>query len=175
MVAGSVVAHHPDDYVAEEDVDSFEDEDDDDGAGGSKAMTKRLEELRVAALARFASLREGFDALRQAFETHGYDSPQYRDAQRVLSEQLMTIRFTVKTIDKLCGILRSQVDDVRRHEREIRKIVVDKCGMPQEHFIKKFPPNALNLKWVDSEVRANMPTARSSAATFRRFANCRPS
>ena len=26
----------------------------------------------------------------------------------------MTIRFTVKTIEKLCDILRSQVDDVRR-------------------------------------------------------------
>ena len=155
VVDGFVVADEADDYVAEEDVDSFEDEDDDDGAGGSKAMTKRLEELRVAALARFASLRQGFDTLRQAFETDGYDSPAYRAAQGVLSDQLMTIRFTVKTIDKLCGILRSQVDDVRRHEREIRKIVVDKCGMPQEHFIKKFPPNALNLKWVETEVRAN--------------------
>jgi RNA polymerase primary sigma factor len=63
----------------------------------------------------------------------------------------MTIRFTVKTIEKLCDILRSQVDDVRRYEREIRKIVVDKCGMPQEHFIKTFPPNVLNLKWSEKE------------------------
>ena len=39
----------------------------------------------------------------------------------------MTIRFTVKTIERLCNILRSRVDDVRRYEREIRKIVVDKC------------------------------------------------
>ena len=53
----------------------------------------------------------------------------------------MTIRFTVKTIEKLCDILRSQVDDVRRYERELRKIMVDKCGMPQEYFIKHFPPN----------------------------------
>ena len=51
----------------------------------------------------------------------------------------MTIRFTVKTIEKLCDILRSQVDDVRRYERELRKIMVDKCGMPQEYFIKRLP------------------------------------
>lgn len=69
----------------------------------------------------------------------------------------MTIRFTVKTIEKLCDILRSQVDDVRRYERELRKIVVDKCGMPQEHFIKTFPPNALNLKWAEKEVAAGKP------------------
>jgi RNA polymerase primary sigma factor len=48
--------------------------------------------------------------------------------------------------------LRSQVDDVRRYERELRKILVDKCGMPQDHFIKNFPPNILNLKWAEKEV-----------------------
>jgi RNA polymerase primary sigma factor len=67
----------------------------------------------------------------------------------------MTIRFTVKTIEKLCNILRSQVDDVRRYEREIRKIVVDKCGMPQEHFVRTFPSNALNLVWAEKEIAAS--------------------
>ena len=44
----------------------------------------------------------------------------------------MTIRFTVKTIERAVRhpALR-QVDDVRRYEREMRKIIVDKCGMPQ--------------------------------------------
>ena len=74
-----------------------------------------------------------------------------------ISDDLMTIRFTVKTIEKLCDILRSQVDDVRRYEREIRKIAVDKCGMPQEHFISTFPPNVLNLKWAEKEVAAGKP------------------
>jgi RNA polymerase primary sigma factor len=69
----------------------------------------------------------------------------------------MTIRFTVKTIERLCDMLRSQVDDVRRYEREIRKIVVDKCGMPQDHFIKTFPPNILNLKWAEKEIAAGKP------------------
>ena len=62
VVDGFVVAGEADDYVAEEDVDSFDDNEEDDD-GGSKAMTKRLEELRVAALDRFASLRV---ELRQA-------------------------------------------------------------------------------------------------------------
>ncbi|MDP1165919.1 sigma-70 non-essential region-containing protein, partial [Klebsiella pneumoniae] len=79
-----------------------------------------------------------FDKMRKAFEKEGYKSPAYNKAQQAISAELMTIRFTVKTIEKLCDILRSQVDDVRRYERELRKIVVDKCGMPQEHFIKTF-------------------------------------
>ena len=159
VVDGFVVAGEADDYVAEEDIDSFDDDEDedDDGSGGSKAMTKRLEEMKAAALDTFASLRVGFDKLRKAFEKTGCDSPAYRKAQQALSDQLMGIRFTVKTIDGLCGILRSQVDDVRRCEREIRKIAVDKCGMPQERFIEQFPPNALNLAWIEAEAAAGMP------------------
>ncbi len=151
-VDGFVSEGEADDYVAEEDVDFFDEEDDDDGQGGSKALTKKLEELKAAALVKFATLSTNFDKMRKAFEKDGYQSPSYNKAQQAISAELMTIRFTVKTIEKLCGILRSQVDDVRRYERELRKILVDKCGMPQEYFIKHFPPNILNLKWAEREV-----------------------
>ena len=154
-VDGFVSEGEADDYVAEEDVDFMDDEDDDDGNGGSKALTKKLEELKVAALIRFDTLNINFDKMRKAFEKDGYESPSYTKAQQAISSELMTVRFTVKTIEKLCGILRSQVDDVRRYERELRKILVDKCGMPQEYFIKHFPPNMLNLKWAEKEVAAN--------------------
>jgi RNA polymerase primary sigma factor len=156
-VDGFVSEGEADDYVAEEDVDFFDEEDDDDGQGGSKALTKKLEELKAAALVKFAALSTNFDKMRKAFEKDGYQSPSYNKAQQAISSELMTIRFTVKTIEKLCGILRSQVDDVRRYERELRKILVDKCGMPQEYFIKHFPPNILNLKWAEKEVASGKP------------------
>ncbi len=154
VVDGFVVTGEADDYVAEEDVDSFDD--DDEGSGGV-AMTRRLEEMKATALERFAAMRVSFGKLRKAFEKEGHGSAGYRSAQQSLSDQLMTVRFTVKTIDKLCGMLRSQVDEVRRHERDIRKIAVDKCGMPQQHFIETFPPNALNLAWVENESAAGKP------------------
>ena len=159
VVDGFVAADEADDYVAEEDFDEFDEEDDDDGNGGSKALTKKLEELKNAALVKLDSLSGNFDKMRKAFEKDGYKSASYNKAQGAISQELMTIRFTVKTIEKLCDILRSQVDDVRRYERELRKIVVDKCGMPQEHFIKTFPPNALNLKWAEKEVASGKPYA----------------
>ena len=154
-VDGFVSECESDDYVAEEDVDFFDDDDDDDGQGGSKALTRKLGELTAAALARFDTLRVNFDKLRKAFEKDGYQSPAYGRAQQAISAELMTIRFTVKTIEKLCAMLRAQVDDVRRCERELRRIVVDKCGMPQEHFSRHFPPNLLNLHWTERESAAN--------------------
>src|SRR6195952_1617591 len=154
-VDGFVSTNEADDYVAEEDFDEFDEEDDDDGAGGSKALTKKLEELKSQALTKFAELNTHFDKMRKAFEKDGYRSPSYDKAQSALTHDLLKIRFTVKTIERLCQILRGQVDDVRRYEREIRKIVVDKCGMPQEHFIKTFPSNSLNLHWAEKEIAGN--------------------
>ncbi len=156
-VDGFVSDDEADDYVAEEDFDEFDEEDDDDGQGGSKALTKKLEELKAQALVKFATLALHFDKMSKAFQKEGYRSPAYDKAQRAISDDLMTIRFTVKTIERLCDILRSQVDDVRRYEREIRKIVVDKCGMPQDHFIRTFPPNVLNLKWAEREIASGKP------------------
>jgi RNA polymerase primary sigma factor len=70
VVDGFASANEADDYVAEEDVDSFDDADD----GTDGAMTRRLEEMRVTALERFALMRLRFDTLRVAFERSGYRS-----------------------------------------------------------------------------------------------------
>jgi RNA polymerase primary sigma factor len=154
VVDGFVSESEADDYVAEEDFDEFDEDDDDDGNGGSKALTKKLEEMKNAAMVKFDALRSNFDKMAKSFEKDGYRSAPYNKAQEAISHELMTIRFTVKTIERLCDVLRSQVDDVRRYERELRKIVVDKCGMAQEQFIKSFPPNILNLDWAVKESNA---------------------
>ena len=157
IVDGFSNPNEADDYVAEEDFDEFDEADDDDGKGGSKALTKKLEELKKQALERFDKLRELFEKVHKIYDKEGYGTPAYVKAQAALSEELMTIRFTAKTIEKLCDMVRGQVDDVRKKERELRRIIVDKCGMPQETFIKDFPLNLLNLKWVEKQAQAGKP------------------
>ncbi|WP_342720547.1 RNA polymerase sigma factor RpoD [Acidovorax sp. FHTAMBA] len=157
IVDGFSNPNEADDYVAEEDFDEFDEADDDDGKGGSKALTKKLEELKKQALERFDKLRELFEKVHKVYDKEGYGTPNYQKAQKALSEELMTIRFTAKTIEKLCDMVRGQVDDVRKKERELRRIIVDKCGMPQETFIKDFPPNLLNLQWVEKQAAAGKP------------------
>ena len=157
IVDGFSNPNEADDYVAEEDFDEFDEADDDDGKGGSKALTKKLEELKKQALERFDKLRELFEKVHKVYDKEGYGTPAYVKAQAALSAELMTIRFTAKTIEKLCDMVRGQVDDVRKKERELRRIIVDKCGMPQETFIKEFPPNLLNLQWVEKQAAAGKP------------------
>jgi RNA polymerase primary sigma factor len=167
IVDGFSNANEADDYVAEEDFDEFDEADDDDGKGGSKALTKKLEELKKEALVRFDSLRGWFEKMHAIYDKEGYGSKSYMEAQRQLSAELMTIRFTAKTIEKLCDMVRGQVDDVRKKERELRRIIVDKCHYPQEQFIadfsgfdkngNKIASQLLNLKWVEKQAAANKP------------------
>ena len=157
VVDGFTVANEADDYVAEEDFDEFDEDDDDDGKGGSKALTKKLEELKKEALSRFEKVGAYAEKVQKTYDKEGYGTPIYLKTQKALSDELMTVRFTAKTIEKLCDLLRGQVLDVRKKERELRRIIVEKCGMPQETFIKDFPPNLLNLKWVEKQVASGKP------------------
>ncbi|MFP8777385.1 RNA polymerase sigma factor RpoD [Hydrogenophaga sp. RWCD_12] len=154
VVDGFADADAADDYVAEEDFDDYDEADDDDGKGGSKALTRKLEELKREALQRFDTMRDQFEKLHKIYDKEGYGTPHYVKTQQAITETLMTIRFTAKAIEKLCGTLRGQVDEVRKKERELRRIIVDKCGMPQETFIKEFPANLLNLKWIEKQAAA---------------------
>jgi RNA polymerase primary sigma factor len=157
VVDGFSNPNEADDYVAEEDFDEFDADDDDDGNGGSKALTKKLEELKTQALERFTRIAGMFEKVHKIYDKEGWGTPAYVKAQAAMSEELMTIRFTAKTIEKLCDMVRGQVDDVRKKERELRRIIVDKCGMPQDVFIKDFPSNLLNQKWVEKQAAAGKP------------------
>ena len=157
VVDGFADANENDDYVAEEDFDEYDEADDDDGKGGSKALTKKLEELKREALSRFDSIRAHHEKLRKIYDKDGYGSPAYLKTQQAITEELMSIRFTAKTIEKLCDMVRNQVDDVRKKERELRRIIVDKCGMPQEKFVADFPPNLVNLNWVVKQATSGKP------------------
>ena len=64
IVDGFSNPNEADDYVAEEDFDEFDEADDDDGKGGSKALTKKLEELKKEALSRYDRLRELFEKVQ---------------------------------------------------------------------------------------------------------------
>jgi len=167
VVDGFSNINEADDYVAEEDFDEFDESDDDDGKGGSKALTKKLEELKNQALERFDRITELFETVHKIYDKEGWGTPAYQKAQAALSEELMTIRFTAKTIEKLCDMVRGHVDDVRKKERELRRIIVEKCGYPQDLFIADFSgrdksnqrikSHLLDLKWIEKQAAAGKP------------------
>ena len=150
-VKGAAAEEVDDDDDAEDDGEE-EEETSTNGGAAAGFSAEQLEQLKRDALAKFATIASQFDKMRKSYEKEGYNSKPYVKAQEAITNELMGIRFTAKIVEKLCDTLRSQVDEVRQIERQILDVAVNKCGMPRTHFIKVFPGNETNLKWVDGEV-----------------------
>ncbi|WP_265921441.1 RNA polymerase sigma factor RpoD [Cupriavidus nantongensis] len=151
--APSAPAAAADDEDLESDDEEEGDEDEDDeGGAGAGASARQLEELKQNALEKFRVIAEQFDKMRRAFEKEGYKSKPYVKAQEAIQAELMGIRFTARNVERLCDTLRGQVDEVRKLERAILNIVVDKCGMPRSDFVARFPGNETNLEWIHTVV-----------------------
>ncbi len=119
--------------------------------GASGMTAAQLDELKVRVLEKFDHVNKLFDKMRVSYEKEGYKSPGYVRAQEKILDELMTLRFTAKMVEKLCDTLRSQVESVRSIEKQIYEIVVNKCGMPRPHFLKHFPGAETNTRWIARE------------------------
>ena len=139
-----------------DDDEDIDDEDDDSGEAKAAANAASLAKLKDAALERFARIEALHAKEIKALKTKGTTDPSYIKARKQISEELLNIRFNSRTIEKLCDRVRALMDQIRRAERTVLTICVDKCNMPRDHFIKTFPPNIVNLKWIEKEV-ANAP------------------
>ena len=132
----------------------FDDDSDDEGAT-ARAQTARLELLKNTALEKFDHISRWFEKMKVAYEKEGYKSKSYVKAQHEIQNELMSIRFTAKMVEKLCDTLREQVEEVRSLERSIADVSVNKVGMPRDQFISSFPGNETNLRWSEKLASSN--------------------
>jgi RNA polymerase primary sigma factor len=139
------------DELEVEEADEADEEEDDGGAGAQSAS---LIKLKADALERFATLRGLYEKMAVALQKKGYQDKTYMKLQEQVSNELMNIRFTARTTERLCDAVRHMVDQARSHERKILNLCVDKAGMPRPHFIKSFPGNETNLDWLKAEISA---------------------
>nr|WP_235548415.1 RNA polymerase sigma factor RpoD [Noviherbaspirillum sp. Root189] len=155
VAAPPVAAAAEEDEEDEDEEDEEEEEEDNSGGGAAGFSAEQLEQLKRDSLGKFEEISNQFDKMRKAYEKEGYNSKPYVKAQETISNELLSIRFTAKFVEKLCDTLRGQVDEVRHIEKQILDVAVNRCGMPRAHFIKVFPGNETNLDWIDGEVIGN--------------------
>ena len=140
----------------EEEISADVDEEEDEEAAAAAAAAN-LAQLREDALGRFAVITALFNKLGKAYDKYGYRSKNYDKLQTGISDELMKFRFSAKQVDALCDTMRNLVEEVRRSERSIQDMCVTKGKMPRPHFIKTFPGNEDNLKWVEQELKTRKP------------------
>src|SRR5512140_2875893 len=144
--------------LAEPVVEEEEEEEEElDEEAQNAAITASLQQLKQDALARFDVIHRLFERNKSALAKHGSRSKEYLKIRDKISAELMHIRFSARIVERLCDALRSLVEEARRHERHIQQLCVTKGNMPRPHFIKVFPGNETNLRWVGNEIASRHP------------------
>jgi len=169
VIEGFTDLKEGDDYIAEDEFSGFDGTDEDESVPDSQSEAEQLEELKNQALHRLERIADLVEAVDKVYNKEGWGTPSYVRAQATISEEMMTIRFTSKVIENLCEIVRSQISDVQRNECELRRIIVDKCGFPNNQFIAEFSgrdennnhvvSHLLDLKWIERQAASGMPWA----------------
>ncbi|KPK04812.1 MAG: RNA polymerase subunit sigma [Betaproteobacteria bacterium SG8_39] len=147
-------ASEDDDSSASDDEGDGGDEDEDDEGAAQRAS---LLKLRTEALEKFARIRRLYERQRRVFENKGSKDKEYLRLRDQITNELMAIRFTARTVERLCDGVRSLVDNIRQNEREILSICVDKAQMPRQHLIKIFAGTEGSKRWLSADINAEHP------------------
>jgi RNA polymerase primary sigma factor len=134
-----------------------EEEGEEDEEAAEAAQSASLLKLKGEAGEKFARIRRLFEKQLKALEAKGSKDKEYLSARDKISAELMTIRFTARTVERLSDSVRGLVDEIRRHEREILDISVEKAQMPRAHFIKVFAGTEGSKRWLTMEINAAHP------------------
>ncbi|HEY1286861.1 MAG TPA: RNA polymerase sigma factor RpoD [Burkholderiales bacterium] len=145
-------AESPEDEEAQ-----IEEEEGEDEEAADAAQSASLLKLRGEALEKFARIRRLYEKMAKALEHKGSKDKDFLRARDQISNELMGIRFTARTVERLSDSVRSLVDEVRRHERAIHDNAVEKAQMPRQHFIKVFASTEGSRRWLAAELNAEHP------------------
>jgi RNA polymerase primary sigma factor len=141
----------------EEEEEQIEEEEGASEEEENAAQTASLLKLRTEALEKLARIRRLFEKLKRALENKGSRDKDYLRVRDQIGTELMTIRFTARTVERLCDSVRSLVEEIRSHERQIQDILVNKAQMPRQHFIKVYAGAEGSKRWLTAELNAGHP------------------
>ena len=141
------------DLEESEDEDADEEDADEEDAGAISAAN--LEELKQKVLAHFEDIQATYKKMVAALQKHHSQHKTYLTLRNHIADQLLNVRFTTRQIEALSNNLRTRVDSIRRLEREIRDICLNRVHMDRDYFINNFLPNITDLNWVEAEIGKN--------------------
>ncbi len=132
---------------------------------GASGMTSgQLEELKNNVLAIFDRVAGLFAEIRTIYERDRSRSEGFAAKQEEIRKELAQVRFTAKTVDRLCGTLRATIESIRQIEKQIKTLAVDRSGLDVSFFLADFMKHETDLEWGKRVLERNDP----SAEVFRR-------
>lgn len=116
-----------------------------------------LEKIKDAVLLHLKSVGVLYKQLRTLLVKKGVDSPEFKNKIIEISGLLTEIRFTPARIDEFCQQFETRMKELKRLEKNIFNLCVEKSGMPKARFVQVFSGNETNLNWMKSELKQDLP------------------
>ena len=132
-----------------EDADDAEDEEDEEPVDTGPDP--------VEAAARFKRIKSSYNKMVRAIEKSGPGGRTVNKHKKDISDEFMQIRFLPRVIDDLAILVRISMDKVRRIEREVTEICVNRIRIPRKDFIENFVGNE-----TDEKVFLNLSKLKSA-------------
>ncbi|MBT4963975.1 MAG: RNA polymerase sigma factor RpoD [Francisellaceae bacterium] len=82
----------------------------------------------------------------------GRKDERTKQAQKDLGELLVKFRWIPKIFDAITGYMRKMLINVRKQERRILDVCVNKSKMPRKVFLTSFPGNELQEQWINKAI-----------------------
>ncbi|WP_367103380.1 RNA polymerase sigma factor RpoD [uncultured Psychrobacter sp.] len=137
-------------------VDDDDDEDDDDIEAADDEVEEETtgidpEEVRL----RLEEIENLFIIAKQALLDYGRGSTQAVEAYEQLANRFMMLKLNNRMSDQVMAIMHDVYDDVRKHERQIMRLVIRRGRMPRAEFRKTFPSNETNVDWLTERLKGS--------------------
>jgi RNA polymerase primary sigma factor len=102
---------------------------------------------------RFEELRKQQKATERALKKYGRQDPKGQEALDKLGEVFKYFKLSPRCFDPILANIRLNLNRIRRHEKNIMTLCVKSGKMPRNVFLKSFPGNEVNLKWIDAHLK----------------------
>ena len=102
---------------------------------------------------RFGELQKVLKACERALKKYTRQEPKGQEALEKLGEVFKYFKLSPRQFDPILGTVRLALNRIRRQERGIMTLCVKSGKMPRSTFLKSFPGNEVNLKWIDAHLK----------------------
>ena len=113
---------------------------------------ENLEKIKGQVLSHLQKVGTHYEELKVILNNQGSESEEFQHKQIEIATLLTEIRFTTNQIEVLLKQFESYMSKIKDAEKNIRNIVINKCGVPQSRFVQTFSGNESNLNWVVEEI-----------------------
>ncbi len=103
---------------------------------------------------RFNKMRKLHKKFVTILAKHGHTDKKSEKIRSEIIAEFMQLKLTPKMVDALRNRMRLLVDRIRRHERVIMNICVNKAHMPRKQFVTTFPENETDAKWLHGHINS---------------------